>query len=402
MAFEKEDTDCMPCTSIFDEMIDRTGTLAIKSDYAERLHVPSDAIPMWVADMDFRAPACVNDAIAERARHGIYGYSDVSAQYRESVRNWYATRHAWNFDVCNIVTVPGVVFGIYTSIRALTRPGDAVLISRPVYYPFSRVIQDLDRVLVNSPLVLQNGRYAIDFDDLEAKIATKHVKVYILCSPHNPVGRVWSREELERIADICIRHHVYLLSDEIHADFVFDGNRHIPVASLSPEIADLTITCTAPSKTFNLAGLQVSNLIIFNPTIAEKVRDAIKRTGYSQPNVIGLIACQAAYEKGAPWLDALLSYIQANIDYTAERVALDLPGVRLIRPEGTYLLWLDMSGLGLSPDEVKQKLETDCKVWFDHGSMFGPEGENFQRMNIACPRSLLERAMNQMKEGLYR
>ena len=402
MAFEKEDTDCMPCTSIFDEMIDRTGTLAIKSDYAERLHVPSDAIPMWVADMDFRAPACVNDAIAERARHGIYGYSDVSAQYRESVRNWYATRHAWNFDVCNIVTVPGVVFGIYTSIRALTRPGDAVLISRPVYYPFSRAIQDLDRVLVNSPLVLQNGRYAIDFDDLEAKIATKHVKVYILCSPHNPVGRVWSREELERIADICIRHHVYLLSDEIHADFVFDGHRHLPIASLSPEIADLTITCTAPSKTFNLAGLQVSNLIISNPTIAEKVRDAIKRTGYSQPNVIGLIACQAAYEKGAPWLDALLSYIQANIDYTAERVALDLPGVRLIRPEGTYLLWLDMSGLGLSPDEVKQKLETDCKVWFDHGSMFGPEGENFQRMNIACPRSLLERAMNQMKEGLYR
>jgi len=385
----------------FDEVIDRKNTRAIKYDYAKKRGVSEDALPMWVADMDFRSPPCVNEAISARAQHGIYGYSDATPEYFLAVQKWYRTRYAYDIDVCNIVTSPGIVFGLFTAVTALTNTGDCVLIQRPVYYPFSAAIKDLGRTLINSPLVYRNERYSMDFDDFEQKITSNNVRLFILCNPHNPVGRVWTKEELIRISEICIAHDVYVISDEIHSDFVYPGHKHTIFASLSPEIAARTITCTAPSKTFNLAGLQISNLFITDETLRKRFLRAMKRTGYSQPNLMGMIACQAAYDDGAPWLDALLLYLQKNIEFARETIKNDFPGVNLIQPQGTYLLWLDFSALGLSEEELRVIIEKVCGLWFDHGTMFGPEGEGFQRINIACPRVILKEAFDRLKRGLY-
>jgi len=387
--------------NFFDEEIDRKNTRAIKYDFAKRRGIPEEALPMWVADMDFRSPPCINEAIADRARHGIYGYSDSTPEYFLSVRNWYLTRYAYDIDVCNIVTSPGVVFGLYTAVSALTNPGDSVLIQRPVYYPFSASINDLGRNLVNSPLVYSKGCYSVDFDDFEKKITENQVKLFILCNPHNPVGRVWSREELLKMGQICLAHDVYIVSDEIHSDFVYPGHKHTVFASLSPELEQRTITCTAPSKTFNLAGLQISNLFITNPEIRKKFLLAVRKTGYSQANLMGMIACQAAYENGAPWLDALLLYLAENIEYVRQTLQKDFPGVSLVEPQGTYLLWLDFTGLGLTDEQLRQKIVSDCGLWLDHGTMFGPEGEGFQRINIACPRATVVEALDRLKRGIY-
>ncbi len=387
--------------SIFDEVIDRTNTMSIKYDYAAKLGVPEDALPMWVADMDFRSPACVNEALAERCRHGLYGYSDASEAYYEAVRNWFFSRHGWEIDVRNIVTAPGVVFAIHQIITALTKPGDSVLIQRPVYYPFSSAVTKLGRNLVNNALVRKDGRYEIDFEDFEKKISDKRVKLFILSNPHNPVGRVWTREELLKMSEILLRHGVYVIADEIHEDFIYEDHRHTVFSTLSPEIADLTVTCTAPSKTFNLAGLQISNLVITNDEIRRRYKDAVKQSGYSQPNLMGILACRAAYENGAPWLDELIRYLSSNIVMTKEILARDFPGVRLTQPEGTYLLWLDFSELGLSDDELNERIEKKGRVWLDPGPMFGPEGSGFQRVNIACPSSVLWEGLNRMRRGLY-
>jgi len=401
--FSREETkkDVPFDRNFFDEIIDRKNTSAIKYDYAKRRGIPDDALPMWVADMDFRSPPCINEAIAERARHGIYGYSDATPEYYNAVQNWYRTRYAYHIDICNIVTSPGVVFGLYTAIAALTREGDSVLIQRPVYYPFSSAIKDLRRKLVNSPLVYRDRQYSIDFDDFERKITENGVRLFILCNPHNPVGRVWTQEELLKMGEICIAHDVYIVSDEIHSDFMYQGHEHIIFASLTAELAQRTITCTAPSKTFNLAGLQISNLFIQNEAIRKQYYDAMKRTGYSQPNLMGMIACRAAYEKGAPWLDALHLYLQENLQFVRDSLHRDFPGVRLVEPEGTYLAWLDFSGLGLTDDKLREKIETRCGLWLDHGTMFGPEGSGFQRINIACPRAILAKALDRLKIGIY-
>ena len=385
----------------FDEVISRKDTRAIKYDYAKKRGVPEDALPMWVADMDFRSPSCVSEAISERASHGIYGYSDVTPEYLLAVHDWYLSRYAYKIDVCNIVTSPGVVFGLYTAVAALTKEGESVLIQRPVYYPFFSSVTDLGRKLVVNPLTYCQGQYSIDFDDFEKKIIENHVRLFILCSPHNPVGRVWTREELLKMGEICRMHDVYVVSDEIHSDFVFPGYEHTIFASISPDFAQRTITCTAPSKTFNLAGLQIANMLISNERIRTLLIAALKKTGYSQSNVMGLISCEAAYKGGAPWLDALLLYLQDNIQYLKERLKADFPGIRLIEPEGTYLVWLDFSALGLSEARLRERLEYGCRVWLGHGTVFGPEGAGFMRMNAACPRSIIAEALDRMKRGLY-
>ncbi len=385
----------------FDEVIDRQNTRSIKYDYAHKRGIPENALPMWVADMDFRSPPCINEAIAERARHGIYGYSDATPEYYLAVSNWFRSRYGCDIDICNIVTAPGVVFGLYTAVAALTEPGDSVLIQRPVYYPFSSAVTDLDRKLVNSPLLYREGRYLIDFDDFEKKIVDNRVRAFILCNPHNPVGRVWTKEELQKLGDICLKHGVYVISDEIHSDFVYPGYKHTIFASISPEISRITITCTAPSKTFNIAGLQISNFIITDDSLKNRFAGAMRKTGYSQPNLFGMIACQAAYESGGPWLDDLTLYLRDNIEYMRSRLAVDFPEVRLIEPEGTYLLWLDFSGLGFSDDELREKIEKKSEVWLDHGTMFGSEGAGFQRINIACPKSLIIEAFDRLKRGIY-
>jgi len=293
-----------------------------------------------------------------------------------------------------------VVYAIATAIRALTEKGDAVLIQQPVYHPFASTVLVNGRKLVNNPLVYEKGEYHIDFDDFEEKIIKNDVKLFLLCSPHNPVGRVWTREELVRMGDICLKHNVIVISDEIHADFVYKGYLHFIFASLKPEFLNNTIICTAPSKTFNLAGLQVSNIFIANDEIRKKFREELMRSGYSQPNTMGLVACQAAYEHGAQWLDELIEYLEGNISYIRKFLAERLPQIKLVEPQGTYLLWLDFNQLNLSEEELNDLIVNKAKLWLNEGTTFGSEGKGFQRLNIACPRATLEKAFLQLEKAI--
>jgi len=385
----------------FDTIIERRGTDSIKYDLAAKRGLPEDILPLWVADMDFLSPPQVLEAIEERCRHGIFGYSDImDDSYFKALSKWYSERFGWQLSPEWLVKAPGVVFAINMAIRALTKEGDAVLVQQPVYYPFSDSVLANGRKLVVSELIYSGGKYSIDFKDFEEKIVKERVKLFILCSPHNPVGRVWTLEELSAIGEICLKHGVKVVSDEIHADFVYPGYRHQVFAAISPELSDITVTCTAPTKTFNLAGLQISNIFISNPEIRERFRQEIRRTGYTQPNVMGLVACKAAYEHGAQWLDELIVYLASNLEYVREFLAREIPQVRLVEPEGTYLVWLDLRELGLSDRELDDLMINKAKLWLDAGTMFGSGGEGFQRVNIACPRSILERAMTQLKDAV--
>ena len=287
----------------FDAVIDRKNTNSLKYDFAVERGRPADVLPLWVADMDFRAPAPVLDALHRAVEHGIFGYSDVKSDYFDAVSNWFSKRFDWQTQPQWLIKTPGVVFALAMAIRALTRPGDAVLIQPPVYYPFFGVIRDNDRVVVENELVYQDGQYSIDFEDFQRKITEQQVKLFILCSPQNPVGRVWTPEELQKIGEICKKHNVYVVSDEIHCDFASQEHPHHVFLEANPELAAQTIVCTAPSKTFNIAGLQVSNIWIPNEKNRTAFLKEIDRSGYSQLNSLGLVACQAAYESGAEWLD---------------------------------------------------------------------------------------------------
>lgn len=386
----------------FDEPIDRHNTLSIKYDFARERGKPEKLIPLWVADMDFRTPPAVVQALTAQSRHGIFGYSEVKPEYGETISRWFASRFDWQPDPAWLVKAPGIVFAIANAIRAFTRPGDAVLIQRPVYYPFSQLIVANQRKLVNNPLLYTNGHYEIDFADFEAKIVEHKVRLFLLCSPHNPVGRVWTGEELRRLNEICLRHSVIVLSDEIHADFVYPGHQHHVVASLSPAFRDNAIICTAPSKTFNLAGLQASNIFIANADLRKAFMAEMNLSGYSQLNTMGLVACQAAYACGAEWLDELIVYLQGNLAYVRGFLQQNLPQVRLVEPEGTYLLWLDFGGLFASEPERQDFILQEAGLWLDAGSMFGPEGVDFERVNMACPRATLERAFGQLAAAFGR
>ena len=299
----------------FDTLIDRKNTNSLKYDFAVERGRPADVLPLWVADMDFQAPSCVLEALQKSVAHGIFGYSDTKADYDEAVIGWFSRRFGWEARAEWLVKTPGVVFALAAAIRAATRPGDAVLVQSPVYYPFYSVIRDNDRKVVESELVYQDGRYSIDFDDLEWKISEQQVKLLLLCSPHNPVGRVWTPEELRQIGALCARYDVTVISDEIHCDFAFPEHPHIPFLLACPELADQAVVCTAPSKSFNLAGLQASNIFIPNEELRRRFLHEIDRTGYSQLNTLGLVACQAAYEGGEQWLDACKAYMRGNLDF---------------------------------------------------------------------------------------
>lgn len=384
----------------FDQVIDRKGTLSLKYDFAVEKGMPEDVIPLWVADMDFSTPPEVIDALVKTSQHGIFGYTESKQEYFGALHHWFKSRFDWEIDRHWLIKTPGVVFAIAAAVRALTEKGDAVMIQRPVYYPFSRVIEDNERKLVNNALVYENGSYGIDFEDFEEKIMTHKVKLFILCSPHNPVGRVWTREELTRMGDICLKHGVIVVSDEIHADFIYPGYTHTLFPSIKPEFLDNTVLCTAPSKTFNLAGLQVSNIFIANKELKRKVKQEIARTGYSQLNTLGLVACQAAYTYGEPWLEELKLYLSENLRFIREFIASRLPQVKLVEPQGTYLVWLDFRELGLSQAALDDLIIHGAKLWLDSGTMFGEEGEGFQRVNIACPRSVLEKAFHSLEKAL--
>ena len=380
----------------FDEIIERHGTSCLKYDFAAERGYPEGILPFWVADMDFRAPQPVIDELTERVAHGIFGYTDPKDDYRETITRWMREHHGWNPGKNTLVLTPGVVFALAAAVRAFTEKGDGVLLQQPVYYPFTEVIEGNGRTLVNSPLVLKDGHYEIDFSDFEQKIKENHVKLFLLCSPHNPAGRVWKHEELLQIAAICEKYDVLIVADEIHHEFVRPGYKHICLASLSPEIAARTITCTSPSKTFNLAGLQLSNIFIENAAIRRAFRKEVLDAGYSQPNSLGLFAAHAAYKKGAPWLEELLAYLESNYQKTKAFLAENMPKVRLIEPEGTYLLWLDFRAYGLSDKELDNIIIHKANLWLDSGHIFGAAGEGFQRINTACPWSVLEQGLKNL------
>ena len=384
----------------FDEVIDRKGTNSLKYDFAAERGKPEGILPFWVADMDFRTPPAVRDALVNSIQHGIFGYSESKKDYFNSIYNWFKTRFNWEVEEEWLVKTPGIVYAIATAIRALTNENDAVIIQQPVYYPFSECILENNRLLINNPLVYKNGAYEIDFDDFEQKVIKNNVKLFILCSPHNPVGRVWTKDELIRMGDICVRNGVFVVSDEIHGDFTYEENEHLVFASLKPQYLDNSIICTSPSKTFNLAGLQVSNIFIGNKDIRNKFKDEIRRSGYSQVNTMGLVACQAAYSQGAQWLDQLKEYLSGNIDFVRRFLKDRLPQVKLVEPQGTYLIWLDFQALKLSEEELEDIVINKANLWLDRGNMFGGEGEGFQRINIACPKSILKKAFKQLEKAL--
>ena len=380
----------------FDEVIDRKGTNCLKYDFAVERGYPEGVLPFWVADMDFRTAPPVIEELERRVQHGIFGYTDPGADYRAAVWNWMKTQHDWTPAVGSLTITPGVVFALGMAVQSFTAPGDAVLIQQPVYYPFSSIILGNDRQLVNSPLVLKDGHYEIDFVDFEQKITSKNVKLFLLCNPHNPAGRVYTRDELQKMATICLQHGVTIVADEIHNDFIRKGYEHTVLASLGNDIAQHVVTCTAPSKTFNLAGLQISNIFIENESMRQKFRATIDHAGYSQPNALGMFAAQAAYEKGLPWLEALRDYLEQNYQKTKAFLAKHLPKVTLIEPEGTYLLWLDFRAYGLSAKELDDIIVHEANLWLDSGHIFGKDGEGFERLNIACPWATLEQGLKQL------
>lgn len=378
----------------FDTVTDRLGTCAIKYDLAEKRGAPKDAVSLWVADMDFPAAPCIRDAINERARHGIFGYSRPDSRYYAALKSWFKSRH--NFEISDewVVNTPGVVFALAAAIRAFTREGDAVLIQKPVYYPFFQTIEAQNRRVVSSPLVFENGKYRIDFEDFERKIVSENVRLFLFCSPHNPGGRVWRREEISRLSEICLAHNVLVVSDEIHCDILFGGNTHTVYASVSGQAAQNSIVCTSPSKTFNLAGLQFSNIIIPSPDLRREFLAEMDRAGYCEPSLFGVIAAEAAYREGGEWFDQALGYIWQNILFAEKYIGENCPKIKVHKPEGTYLLWLDFSGFDLSDSEISGLILNRAKVWLDRGAMFGKEGEKFQRVNCATPRSVLEKALS--------
>jgi cystathionine beta-lyase len=384
----------------FDAVIDRRNTDSLKYDFAARRGKPEGILPLWVADMDFQTPPCVIDALAKKSCHGIFGYSEPDDSYFAVLQSWFARRFGWEIEPEWLVKTPGVVTAIYIAVRALTKPGEAVLIQQPVYYPFSSAVTETGRTLVVSPLVLENGRYLIDFEDFERKIIADNVKLFILCSPHNPVGRVWTKDELARLGEICLRHDVRVISDEIHADFVYPGHTHSVFADISRELRDITVTCTAPSKTFNLAGLQISNIFIPNQTMHKSFLREYAASGLSQLGIMGMVACKAAYAGGEQWLEVLKAYLSENLAFLRDFLAREIPQIGLIEPEGTYLVWLDCRGLGLPPRELDDFIVHTAGLWLDDGPMLGVGGEGFQRVNIACPRTILREALERLKKAV--
>ncbi|WP_077619306.1 MalY/PatB family protein [Bacillus sinesaloumensis] len=383
----------------FDESINRMQTNSVKWDEVENVFGDKEILPMWVADMDFKSPQPVIDAIQKRAEHGIFGYTTRPAAYYEATVGWMKRRHNWNIDKDWICFSPGVVPALHIIVQTFTSPGDKILIQQPVYYPFMSVIEKNGREIVNNPLRYENGRYSMDFDDLEKKIDTD-VKMIILSNPHNPVGRVWTKDELTKLGEICLNHNILIVSDEIHFDLVYKGNVHTPFAAISDQFAQSSITCTAPSKTFNLAGLQTSNIIIPKKEYRERFNQAVEEAFLSITNTFGVTGLIAAYEEGDEWLDQLLDYLKGNLDFLKEYIKSNIPEVKVIEPEATYLVWLDCREFGLDSKELENVIQKQGKVAFDEGYIFGKEGEGFTRINIACPRTLLEEGLKRFAQAI--
>lgn len=381
-------------SSIFDTYYERRGTGSAKwskdAGFGE-----GERIPMWIADMDFKTPPEVEAALEAAVKESIFGYVFPEERFRQSVADWFKREHGWEFEPGAIYIIPTVIYGMVAALRAFSAPGESVLIFEPVYHPFRRVVEGNKRNLVVSELVEKGGRYEIDFEDFETKVKENKVKALIFCSPHNPVGRVWEREEIEKVGDICEAYDVKLIVDEIHSDFYFEGHKHRPFPTVSPRIANRTVVLTAPTKTFNLAGIQGANLIATNESLRRRCLDEGFSNGYYTPNTLSLVATEAAYKHGSAWIRELRKYLQGNLKLVREALA-TLDGVSLIEPEGTYLLWLDFRAKKIPIEKWKEKLSKGARLWLNEGEQFGLGGAGFMRMNIACPRSTLETALGRL------
>jgi cystathionine beta-lyase len=383
----------------FDEIISRDNTDCVKFDLKKQLFGSDDLIPMWVADMDFKTPDFIVNAIKDRVDHPIFGYPIKPESYFTSQINWLKERHQWEVQKEWIQFCQGVVPALNLIVHAYTNPGDKIIVQPPVYFPFFSAIKNNHRVQVDNPLINKDGRFSFDFDDLEKKIDTT-TRILFLCHPHNPGGRSWTIEELTKLAEICIKKDILIISDEIHSDLVLPGYKHIPAASLSEEISDRVITCIAPSKTFNIAGLGSSSVIISNPMLRKKFNDIVESIHIGMGNIFGITASIAAYTHGETWLKEVMEYIQGNVDLVVDFCKLRIPKIKPMIPEATYLIWLDCRELGLKGQELKRFMIEEAKVGFNDGPTFGHGGEGFQRMNVGCPRSVVREALKQMERAV--
>ena len=378
----------------FDEIVQRRGTNSYKWDSAD----DADVLPMWVADMDFRTAPAIIEALQQRVAHGIFGYTRVPDAYYEAVINWFGRRHNWNIQKDWMIYTSGVVPAISAVIKALTQPGDKVLVQPPVYNCFFSSIRNNGCEIVSNPLVYKENTYVIDYEDLERKVADEKVKILLLCNPHNPAGRVWSKEELTRIGEICIRHGVWVVSDEIHCELVYTGYTYTPFASISEEFLHHSVTCISPSKSFNIAGLQIANIVSADEEVRRQIDKAININEVCDVNPFGVIATIAAYNEGEEWLLQLLDYLKGNYECMKTFCEVSLPNFPITRLEGTYLVWMDCRSLPYPSEELEEKLVKEEKLWLNAGTMYGAEGEGFMRWNIACPRAVLLKGLKLFRD----
>jgi len=381
----------------FDKPVNRENTASVKWDLREETFGTKEVLPMWVADMDFESPECIQKAIQERAKHPVYGYSFMTDGYFEAFIQWVKRRHGWNIKKDWIIFSPGIVTAFNAAIWAFTDPGDGVIVQPPVYFPFFSAIRHNNRKQLDNQLLLIDQHYEIDFDDFEAK--AKQAKVFLMSSPHNPVGRCWTREELKRIGEICLKHQVIIISDEIHADLILPGHQHTPTALISEELAEMTVTCMAPSKTFNVAGLFTSQIVIQNEKLRKKFVSAMESFHLVHGNLFGYIASEAGYQCGDDWLDALMIYIKENFDRVDNFLKNEIPSIKLTRAEATFLAWLDFSGTGFSGKKLNEKIIRDAGLGLSPGRVFGAGGESFMRMNLGTQRQLVEKALLNLKKA---
>ncbi|MEK8212832.1 MalY/PatB family protein [Paenibacillus sp. FSL L8-0463] len=382
----------------FDKVVNRRNTRSYKWDQSEKLFGDKEILPLWVADMDFESPPAVKEAILRRVQEGIYGYSVTSDSYKEAIAGWYRRRHDWEIQKDWITDSPGIVTSLSLSVELFSKPGDQVILQSPVYYPFYDVIRMNDRKVAINPLKLEDGHYVMDYVQLEELMAGG-AKLLLLCSPHNPGGRVWEREELLRLGELCLQYGVTVISDEIHCDMAMPGHKHIPFASLSEELSNITLTTLAATKTFNLPGLQTSYIVTSNPELQRKFEYKLKTLSLHMSAFFTPEAVEAAYNEGGEWLDELIQHISGNAEYAIGYLAEHLPQVKPMTPEATYLLWIDCRALGLDTEGLKNLMYREAKVAFNEGSVFGTEGQGHLRINLACPRSILAEALERFSQA---
>ena len=384
----------------FDQVIDRSNTNSIKYEAVEEVFGSKEVTPLWVADMDFLSPPQIAEAIKKRAEHGVFGYVQPDPCYYTSITNWLKNRHNWLVNKEALTFIPGVVKGFAFAIDAFTNSSDKIIIQPPVYPPFKGTTEDLKRAVVTNPLVFENGQYRMDFDNLREVAGKEGCKMLLLCNPQNPSGRIWSKEELSELADICYENNILVVSDEIHGDLVLPGNTHVPFATVSEKAAKNSITLMAPSKTFNIAGIVSSFAVVENEAIRAKYFDYLEARQLNQGTIFAYLAAQYAYETGGEWLDQVNEYIQKNIDYVDDFLQKHIPQIKVVKPEASFLIWLNCKGLNLTQPELESFFIHKAKLGLNSGTMFGKEGEGFMRLNVGCPRITLEKALDNLKKAV--